>query len=142
VTVPAGVREGDKIRLASQGNPGEDGGPPGDLFIRIKYRPHAVFTVYGDRLEMTLDVMPWEAALGSSLKVSTLNGDVILKIPPGSQGAQPFRLREKGLGSREGKNGDLVVRLRIKLPEKITDEAKQLYGELARLENKTTQTES
>lgn len=135
VTIPAGVREGDKIRLAGQGNPGEDGGPPGDLFIRVRYRPHAVFTVSGDRLEMTLDVMPWEAALGSSVKVSTLHGDVILKIPAGSQGAQPFRLRGKGLRSRDGKNGDLLVRLQIKLPEKITDKAKQLYDDLARLAN-------
>ncbi len=135
VTIPAGVREGDKIRLAGQGNPGEEGGPPGDLFIRIKYQPHDVFSVYGDRIEMTLDVMPWEAALGASVKVATLHGDVLLKIPAGSQGAQPFRLREKGLGSREGKNGDLLVRLQIKLPEKITDEAKTLYEDLARLEN-------
>ncbi|HIE65315.1 MAG: J domain-containing protein [Nitrospira sp.] len=136
VTIPEGVRAGDKIRLAGQGNPGEGGGPPGDLFIRIKYRPHAVFTVSDDRLEMTLDVMPWEAALGSSVKITTLHGDVILKIPPGSQGGQPFRLREKGLSSRTGKNGDLLVRLQIKLPEKISDEAKPLYDELARLSKK------
>jgi len=136
VTIPAGVRAGDKIRLAGQGHPGEGGGPPGDLFIRIKYRSHETFSFAGDRLEMTLDVMPWEAALGASVKITTLNGDVILKIPPGSQGGQPFRLREKGLCSREGKNGDLLVRLQIKLPEEITDEAWHLYDKLRCLAKK------
>lgn len=136
VTIPARVREGDKIRLSGQGNPGEGGGPPGDLFIRIKYKPHEIYTVCGDRLEMTLDVMPWEAALGASKKVPTLHGDVILKVPPESQGGQPFRLQEKGLASSEGKNGDLLVRLQVKLPEEITAEAKALYDKLAQLEKK------
>ncbi|MFQ5779833.1 MAG: DnaJ C-terminal domain-containing protein [Nitrospiria bacterium] len=133
VTVPAGVREGDRIRLAGQGKPGERGGPSGDLFIRVRYRPHPKFTIAGDRLQMALEVMPWEAALGTRVKITTLYGDVVLKIPPGSRGGEQFRLRGKGLHSRDGKKGDLYVRLRINLPEKITPEAKRLYGKLARL---------
>lgn len=133
VTIPPGVREGDRIRLAGQGGPGEEGGPAGDLFIRVKFQPHPRFTVSDGDLQMEIEVAPWEAVLGAETPVSTLEGEVQWKIPPGSRGGQQFRLRGKGLPSRGGGKGDLYVRLRINVPERLTPEERPLYAELARL---------
>jgi curved DNA-binding protein len=134
VTIPAGVRDGDRIRLAGQGEPGEEGGPPGDLFIRVRLRPHPKFKLMNDNdLQTEVEVTPWEAVLGSEVKVQTLDGEVMLKIPPGSRGGQQFRLRGKGFPSKGGGKGDLYVRLTINVQKKVTPEERRLYEELARL---------
>jgi curved DNA-binding protein len=136
VTIPAGVKEGDKVRLSGQGDSGKRGGDAGDRFIEIKFRPHAVFTVEDDHLQMELDVTPWEAVLGAELKIATLYGDVILKIPSGSQNGQKFRLRGKGLPLHKGEKQDLYVQIAVNLPSAITQEERQHYLELARLAKK------
>lgn len=133
VTIPPGVRDGGRIRLAGQGEPGEEGGPPGDLFIRVKSRPHPTFKWVDDHLQMEMEVFPWEAVLGGEIKVPTLDGEVMLKIPPGSRSGQQFRLRGKGFPSRGGEGGDLYVRILINVPRTITPEERPLYEELARL---------
>lgn len=133
VTIPAGVRDGDRIRLAGQGEPGEGGGPPGDLFIRVKLLPHPKFTLVDNHLQTEVEITPWEAVLGGEVRVQTLDGDVMLKIPPGSRGGQQLRLRGKGFPSKGGGKGDLYVRLIINVPPKITPEERRLYEELARL---------
>ncbi len=136
VTIPAGVKEGDKVRLSGQGDNGKRGGDAGDRFIEVKFRPHAVFTVENDHLQMELDVTPWEAVLGAALKITTLYGDVILKIPSGSQNGQKFRLRGKGLPLHKGEKQDLYVQIAVNLPSSITQEERQHYLELARLAKK------
>lgn len=133
VTIPAGVREGDRIRLGGQGAPGDAGGPAGDLFIRVRLLPHPRFKLVNNDLQTEAEVMPWEAVLGAEVKVETLGGEVMLKIPPGSRGGQQFRLRGKGFPSKGGASGDLYVRLMINVPRKATPEERGHYEALARL---------
>ncbi len=136
VTIPAGVRDGARIRLAGQGEPGKGGGASGDRFILVKLQSHSQFTVVDDHLTMTLPVMPWEAALGAEIKINTLYGNLILKIPAGSRGGQIFRLRGKGLPVRKGEKQDLYVKIEIALPTSMTPEEKSHYQELSRLAKK------
>jgi curved DNA-binding protein len=132
VTIPPGVREGSVIRLAGQGEPGTAGAPAGDLFLRVRTRPHRLFNVIGENdLEMELPVAPWEAALGARLQVPTLDGSVEMKIPPGAQGGQRLRLRGLGLNRRGGGRGDEYVRLKIVNPPKLGQRERELYASLA-----------
>ena len=132
VTIPAGVRDGDRIRLAGQGDT-EKGG---DRFIVIHLEPHPDFHLVNDHLEMKLNILPWEAALGTERKIKTLYGEVILKLPAATKSGQQFRLRGKGLPVRKGEKQDLFVRVEINMPHEITDEERQHYVELARLSKK------
>lgn len=133
VNIPAGAREGDRVRLAGQGEPGENGGGAGDLFIRIRLSLHPRFRVVGDDLETEIEVMPWEAVLGTEVRIQTLDGEGTLRVPPGSRAGKKFRLRGKGLPIRGKGRGDLYVALKINVPERITPEERRLYEELARL---------
>ena len=97
VTIPAGVIEGQRIRLAGQGSPGVGGGPAGDLYLEIGFRPHRLFTVEGRDLTLTLPIAPWEAALGATVQTPTLAGPVDLRIPPNAKAGQKMRLKGRGL---------------------------------------------
>lgn len=132
VTIPPGVREGSVIRLAGQGEPGSNGAPAGDLFLHVRAQPHRLFNVVGENdVEMELPVAPWEAALGTSLAVPTLDGPVEMKIPPGAQGGQRLRLRGQGLNRRGGGRGDEYVRLKIVNPPQLGPRERKLYENLA-----------
>jgi curved DNA-binding protein len=133
VKIPRGVREGQRIRLAGQGEAGEGGGKSGDLFLRVRLQRHPEFTVEGSDLIHEVKIAPWQAALGGELTVPTLEGDVRLKIPPGTQGGQRFRLRERGLPSSAGKRGDLYVEVQINIPKKITERERELWQEMKNL---------
>lgn len=134
VNIPAGAREGSRIRLALKGGAGNGGGPAGDLLIRISLHPHPRFTVSGDDLISELPVYPWSAVLGAWVEVETLDGRVSLRIPAESQSGQRFRLRGKGLPRSGGKGrGGLYVRLKIIVPTAATPEEQKHYEELARL---------
>jgi curved DNA-binding protein len=133
VKIPRGVHEGQRIRLAGQGEAGEGGGKSGDLFLRVRLAKHPDFSVEGSDLIHEVKIGPWQAVLGTELKVPTLDGDVRLKIPAGTQGGQRFRLRERGLPSSAGKRGDLYVETQINLPKKITEKERELWRELAKL---------
>ncbi len=125
VNIPAGIRSGQPIRLAGQGEPGTQGGPLGDLYLTIEIDKHPLFDVMGDDIYLTLPVTPWEAALGASIKIPTLGGVVGLKIPPGSQGGQTLRLKHRGL---QGKTpGDQYILLKIMIPTPNTDSQKAFY---------------
>jgi DnaJ-class molecular chaperone len=130
VNIPAGVREGSTVRLAGQGGAGVNGTQPGDLYLRIRLRPHPVFSVRGDDLEIELPIAPWEAALGTKLEVPTIDGKVELKIPQGAQSGQRLRLRGQGLNKRKGGRGDQYVRLKIVVPKEISAEERRLYEQL------------
>jgi curved DNA-binding protein len=114
VSIPAGVVEGQQIRLAGQGSPGIGGGPAGDLFLEVNFRPHALFTVDGRDITISLPVAPWEAALGETVSVPTLGGPVGMKLPAGARAGQRLRLRGRGLPGPTP--GDQYVVLRIVLP--------------------------
>ena len=133
VKIPRGVHEGQRIRLAGQGEPGERGGKSGDLFLRVRLARHPDFTVEGSDLIHEVKIAPWQAVLGAELTVPTLEGNVRLKIPPGTQPGQRFRLRERGLHSSSGKRGDLYVEVHIAVPKKVSEKEKEIWSELARL---------
>lgn len=131
VNIPKGVSDGARIRLAGQGTKG--GGRPGDLYLRIRIAPHAVFRMRGRDLEVDLFVSPWEAALGAKVPVRTPGGTANLSIAPGTQSGQRLRLRGKGMPS-SGHNpaGDLIAAIQIRVPASLTAEERELWDALAR----------
>ena len=133
VKIPRGVHEGQRIRLAGQGEAGVRGGKSGDLFLRVRLAKHPDFSVEGSDLIHEVKIEPWGAALGSELLVPTLEGNVRLKIPPGTQGGQRFRLRERGLPSASGARGNLYVDVQISVPKKLSEREKEIWRELAKL---------
>lgn len=130
VKVPAGIKDGQRIRLAGQGNAGAHGGGSGDLYLRIKIRPHHIYKVQDNNVILDLPVAPWEAALGAKVRVSTLDGPVEMAIPAGMGSGKKLRIRGKGLGSGS-KKGDQFVRVVVKVPEAKTDEERELWAKLA-----------
>ena len=133
VKIPRGVHEGQRIRLAGQGEAGVRGGKSGDLFLRVRLAKHPDFSVEGSDLVHEVKIEPWRAVLGSELLVPTLEGNVRLKIPSGTQGGQRFRLRGRGLPSTSGTRGNLYVDVQINVPKKLTDREREIWGELAKL---------
>lgn len=131
VKIPAGVREGQKLRLAGKGEAGHGQGPAGDLFLQVRFARHPDFSVRDSDLTYELDLAPWEAVLGVSVDVPTLHGSVSIKIPAGTNNGQKLRVRGKGL-PKEGGQGDLYVVIQVKLPAKITDAEKELWEKLAK----------
>lgn len=128
VRIPAGVQEGQQIRLAGQGRAGMRG-RAGDLLLGVEFAAHPVFRADGKDLHMNLPITPWEAALGATVKVPTLGKEVDLKIPPGSQSGRKLRLKGKGLGG--SKAGDQYVTLQIVTPPAQSDAAKRFYESMA-----------
>ncbi|MEU4552796.1 molecular chaperone DnaJ [Micromonospora violae] len=124
VRFPAGVADGQRIRLAGRGEPGERGGPAGDLFVQVKVRPDELFGRTGDDLTLTVPVTFAEAVLGTDLRVPTLDGAVTLRVPPGTPSGRVLRARGKGVVRRDGQAGDLLVTLDVVVPARLSDEAR------------------
>lgn len=133
VKIPRGVHEGQRIRLAGQGEAGMRGGKKGDLFLRVRLARHPDFSVEGNDLIHEAALHPWQAALGAEIEVPTLEGNRRLKIPAGTQGGQRFRLRERGLPHAGGGRGDLYVVAEIRIPKKLSDAERDLWQQLATL---------
>ena len=129
VKVPAGVKDGARIRVAGRGEPGGPGGQPGDLYVRVRVGEHPVFGRKGDNLTVDLPVSYPEAALGANVKVPTLNGPVTLKVPAGTSSGKTFRVKGKGAPKRGG-HGDLLVTVNVDVPKKLSKREKELLGEL------------
>jgi len=133
VRIPAGVDTGSRVRVAGKGNAGTRGGPPGDLYIITNVAPHRIFTRKGDNIYCTIPVTLPEAALGAKIEVPTVSGKAQLRIPPGTQSGQRFRLREKGAPSlRSQTRGDQYVEVKIALPKIIDEDSKELLRQFAR----------
>lgn len=132
VRIPAGVRDGERLRVKGKGAPGRGGGPKGDLFLSIHLAPHPVFHCKGEDIVVHLPLWPWEAVLGADVQVPTLSGPVKMKIPPGSQAQQQLRLRGKGLPRRTGGHGDQLVSLEIRVPSTVTDNERHLFEQLSK----------
>ncbi len=134
VKIPPGIEEGKKLRLAGKGQPSPWGGPPGDLYIKIRIAPHPVFKREKNNLYLTRHVKLSEALLGTEISVPTLNGKTLkLKVPPGIQSHTKMRLKEQGVRSlANGKKGDLYVEIVVDLPKKLTPEQKKLVEKLAK----------
>jgi curved DNA-binding protein len=132
VKIPRGVHEGQRIRLAGQGEAGARGGKSGDLFLRVRLARHPDFTVEGNDLVFEAALDPWQAVLGTQLEIPTLEGTRRLKVPAGTQGGQRFRLRERGLPTANGSRGDLYVVAQITIPKELSDADRALWEQLAK----------
>jgi curved DNA-binding protein len=132
VEIPRGVRDRTVLRLAGQGEPGTGGGPSGDLYLRTRLLPDPRYRIVGDDLEMDLPLWPWQAVLGSEVKVDTLDGRVTLRVPPGTQSGRRLRLRGRGLPRLDGSRGDLHAVARIRVPEQPTPAERAAYEALRR----------
>lgn len=130
VSIPAGVTDGQHLRLAGQGEPAIGGGRAGDLYLEVHIRPHRLYQVDGRDVTLTLPVAPWEAALGATVTVPTLGGPVEMRIPAGAQSGQKLRLRGRGLPGQPP--GDQYVLLKVMLPPADTPRARELYAQMQR----------
>jgi curved DNA-binding protein len=135
VTIPRGVRDGQRIRLAGEGGQGLGGGPPGDLLLRVRVRPHPRFRLKGRDLEVDLSVAPWEAALGATVEVPTLQGRARVKVPAHSSCGRRLRLRGEGMPGADGDAGDLYAAVKIVVPKRLRREERKLYERLAEVSN-------
>ncbi len=134
VKIPAGVNDGERIRLKGQGGPGIGNSPAGDLYLRIRLIPHPMYDVNGHDLSIVVPVAPWEAILGTTLTVPTLHGKIKLTIKANSQSGQRLRVKGKGLRTRSG-YADLFAVLKIVTPESATGEEQALWRKLATQSN-------
>jgi curved DNA-binding protein len=133
VTIPAGVTDGQRIRLAGQGGQGSDGARPGDLYLVVSIAPHPRYRVQGRDLYVELRLAPWEAALGTSVAVDTPGGEAKLKVPAGTSSGRRLRLRRRGLPNPRGHPGDLYAEARIMVPDRPSRAERQAFEELAKV---------
>jgi curved DNA-binding protein len=131
VTIPPGVMQGQKLRLRGKGGKGRHGGPDGDIYLHITLLPHAVFRVDQHDLSFDLALSPWEAALGADVEVPSLEGPIILTVPPGTQSGRRLRLRNRGLARGHEGRGDLYAVVRIATPLTLTGRERELFTQLA-----------
>ncbi|HEX3816860.1 MAG TPA: J domain-containing protein [Chthoniobacterales bacterium] len=132
VKIPRGVHEGQRIRLAGQGEAGSRGGKSGDLFLRVRLARHPDFAVEGNDLVYDANLQPWQAVLGTELEVPTLEGSRRLKIPAGTQGGQRFRLRDRGLPTANDGRGNLYVVAQIAIPKELSKADRALWEQLSK----------
>lgn len=130
VKVPAGIRNGEKIRLIGQGKAGKNGGKNGDLFIKISIESDKKFKLEGCNIYTYLNLSPWEAALGTRIKVEGIDGGDMVYIPKGIQSGERIKIQGKGYKDSKGGRGDLVAEIRIMVPKKITEEEAKIYEKL------------
>ena len=133
IKIPAGIRNEEKIRLMGQGKPGENGGKAGDLLVRIHIENDKKFTLNGVDLITNLYVAPWEAALGTKLNISSIDEEILLYIPQGTQCGESLKLKGKGYLDGKGGRGDLIINIQIMNPTDITDEEKKLFEQLKKI---------
>jgi curved DNA-binding protein len=131
VRVPKGATDGQRLRVPGKGGPGFNDGPPGDLYLNIHLRPHPLYRVTGHDLYLELPLAPWEAVLGASVEVPTLEGRVAITVKPGSKAGQKLRIGGKGLAKPGGGSGDLYCVLTIVVPDKPAEAELSLYRKLA-----------
>jgi molecular chaperone DnaJ len=135
IRIPAGVQTGSRVRVPGRGNAGMLGGPPGDLYIITEVQPHPFFERRGDDLYTVVPISVTEAALGAKIEVPTMDGRAILRIPPGTNSGQRFRLREKGvpLVRNPGRRGDQYVEVQVVVPKPVDERVRNLLRELSKL---------
>ncbi|HEY1914158.1 MAG TPA: DnaJ C-terminal domain-containing protein [Streptosporangiaceae bacterium] len=130
VTIPAGVTDGQRIRLAGQGGRGRGDAPAGDLYLIVRITPHPRYSVSGRDVYLDLPLSPWEAALGTSVVVDTPDGEAKVKVPAGTSSGRRLRLRGRGLPNPRGAAGDLYAEAKIMVPPKLSRRERRLFEEL------------
>jgi curved DNA-binding protein len=133
--IPKGAKDGERVRLKGQGEMGSHGGQNGDLFLTLRIKTDGRFGLEGKDLVMTINVMPWDAALGGEMAVNTIDGRILVKIPAGMQADNKIRISGKGYADRSGGRGDLYLKVRIVNPSHLTNEMKALYEKLRQASN-------
>ena len=133
VQIPAGVRQGQKIRLRGKGGKGRGGGADGDMYLHVRLLPDPMFVPEGHDLVFQLYLAPWEAVLGADIEVPTLQDPVVLTVPPGTQVGHKLRLKGRGLPSPGGTRGDLFALVHLRTPKAVSETERTLYQELARI---------
>ena len=130
VKIPAGIRNGEKVRLLAQGKPGQNCGKNGDLFIRINIKNNSKFKLKGYDLYTDLFITPWEAALGKRVNIQSMEDEISLYIPPGIQSGEKIKIANKGYVDGRGGRGDLVAEVKTVVPKKLTEDEKELFEKL------------
>jgi curved DNA-binding protein len=130
IKIPAGILPGQKVRLPGQGGEGMGGGPRGDLYLKVELEPDPDYTLKERDIYMEVPVAPWEAVLGAEVEISTLSGNVSLKIAPGTQSGQKLRLRGKGMPNPKGQPGNLYATVVVRIPVLPTERERELFEEL------------
>lgn len=133
VTIPPGVTQGQRLRLRGRGGKGHQGGSDGDIYLHIDIAPHPVFRLDGHDLHFDLALAPWEAALGADVEIPTLDGPVLLTVPPGTRAGRRLRVRARGLANGHGGRGDLYAVAHIDVPASLGERERELFEELARV---------
>jgi molecular chaperone DnaJ len=134
ISLPPGLGDGSQIRVPAKGHAGRNGGGNGDLLVTVRVEPHPTFRREGDDLHLVVPLALHEAALGAKIEVPSLEGPARLRVPPGTQSGQRFRLRERGAPSpRDGRRGDLIVEVRLVLPRLLDERSKELLREFGRI---------
>jgi curved DNA-binding protein len=131
VTIPPGVNDGRRIRLAGEGGRGFGDGSAGDLYLVVRLLPHPLFRVHGRNIHVDLKLAPWEAALGASVPVATPGGESKVTVPPGSSSGRRLRMRGQGMPDPAGHPGDLFAEIKIMVPPRLSDRERELFSELA-----------
>jgi len=140
IKVPPGLADGARVRVPGKGHVGRDGGETGDLYIDVTVRPHPLFERDGDDLHVRVPLAVHEAALGAKIEVPSLDGPARVRVPPGTQSGQRFRVRERGIASRDGRRGDLVVEVQLVLPARLDERSKELLREFGRINGEDVRT--
>jgi molecular chaperone DnaJ len=135
VRIPSGVKDGSKIRLKGKGETGHYGGMPGDLYVNVRVRPHPVFTRKDSDIELSLPITFIEASLGEKINIPTLDGQIALKIPSGTQSGHVFRIKGMGAPKLRGGIGDMLVRVKVVVPKKISAKQKKILEDFSKVDN-------
>lgn len=130
VKIPSGVKNGSKIRIANEGNSGYNGGKNGDLYLKIKVENNSFFKYEGLNVLCTIPITPYEAVLGATIVIPSVDGNIAMKILPNTNSGQKFRLSGQGIKTANGENGDMIVTINIEIPKNISKREKELYEEL------------
>ena len=130
VKIPAGIRDGEKIRLLGQGKQGKNGGKHGDMFIKININENEKFKLKGYDIVTDLFLSPWEAALGKRVNIETIDDEVSLYVPPGIQSGEKVRIPKKGYIDGRGGRGDLIAEVKTVVPKRLTEDEKELFEKL------------
>lgn len=131
VTIPPGVMDGQRIRLAGQGGAGSGNAASGDLYLVVRIKPHRRYRLSGRDIHIDLPVSPWEAALGATVPATTPGGEVKVRVTPGSSSGRRLRLRSEGMPNPQGKPGDLYAEVRVMVPKRLGKRERELFEELA-----------
>ena len=130
VTIPAGIRNGEKIRLLGQGKAGQDGGKNGDLFIKVNIEDNKKFNLKGNDIHTNLYLTPWEAALGTKTYINSIDEEAEVYVPAGIQTGEIVRIPSKGYKDGKGSRGDLVAEIKVMVPKKLSDDERKLFEKL------------